>query len=237
MTFLRLFVALGAVATLASVSGPAGAQEPGDDEGQGWFEEEPEPPPPEEAPAAEPAPNVAATEPVAEPAPAAQPQPAVVTDRRAPPPPVVQGERPGRFRWGLSPFFGGTQYGDDSDFLFTMGLEARFGGQLSDELAVYATPSILGSDTLRVGTGLILEGCFGDVFTIGGGADVALGSTDGWQDFVPGGGPQARVGLHFGKDKPTRRKAFSMYAVTKIDFFINDDRNVIIGGMLGYDGM
>lgn len=237
MSYLRLFLALGAVATLASVSRPAVAQDEGNDEGGGWFDEEPEPEPtpaPEEAAPSEPAPNVVATDPA--PDPAAHPQPAAKPDVPAPRPPVPR-ERPGRFRWGLSPFFGAVEYDDEPDFLFMMGLEARFGGQLSDDLAVYATPSILGSDALRVGTGVIFEGCFGDVFTIGGGADVALGSTDGWKDFVPGGGPQARVGLHIGKDKPTRRKAFSMYGVTKIDFYTNDDRAVIVGGMLGYDGM
>lgn len=234
MACLRLFLGLTMSATLALMSGPAFAQDPDDDD-TGWFDEDEEPPAPEpDAPEEEPAPNVVATEP----APPPEPPPAPRALPAAPKPAAaVSRERTGRFRWGLSPAFGGVQYDDDPDFLFLMGLEARFGGQLSDDLAVYAVPSVLGSEKLRVGTGLVIEGCFGDVFTVGGGADVALSSTDGWTDFVPGGGPTVRLGLHIGKDKPTRRKAFSMYGFSKLDFFTNDDRDVIVGGMLGYDGM
>lgn len=227
--------------TLAFVSGPASAQDPEDDDA-GWFDEEPDPAPDEAepdaadpAPLEEPAPNVVAVEPPTEPASA--PPPPDARPRVARPAPSLARERPGRFRWGLSPAFGGAQYGDDPDFQFLMGLEARFGGQLSDELAIYAVPSVLGSESLRVGTGLVFEGCLGDVLTIGAGADAALTSTDGWHDFVPGAGPQLRIGIHIGKDKPTRRKAFSMVAFSKLDFLFDGERNSIVGGMLGYDAM
>ena len=241
MTYLRLILVAAAVVPLATVSGPAWGQGAADEQpdGDGWFDgDDPEPVPGDE-PAAEPddEPTAVATEPppaeVSAPPARATPPP----DRRRFLPPVIERTRPGRFRWGLSPHFGAVAYDDRDEYLFQMGLEARFGGQLSDELAIYADPSILGSKTLRVATGVVIEGCFGDVVSIGGGIDGALNSTDGWSDFKPGGGPTARVGLHIGKDKPERRKAFSMYLVSKTDFYFDGGRAVMLGTMLGYDGM
>lgn len=238
MTYLRLILLVAAAVPLATVSGPAWGQgvDEGSSEDDGWFTEDEEAEPSVvEEPESEP--NVVATEPP----PASTPPPVVEPlseeDKRRFLPPEIERPRPGRFRWGISPHFGAVEYDGDDDFLFQMGLEARFGGQLSDELAIYADPSILGSETLRVATGIVIEGCFGDVFSIGGGIDGALNSTDGWRDFKPGGGPTARVGLHIGKDKPARRKAFSAYLVSKTDFYFDGDRMVMLGTMLGYDGM
>jgi hypothetical protein len=240
MTYLRLILVAATVVPLTTVSGPAWGQGADDEppDGEGWFDgDDPEPVPGDEPPAEEP-PAVATEPPATEVStPPPEVEPLSEKDKRRFLPPVIERPRPGRFRWGISPYFGAVKYDDEDSYLFQMGLEARFGGQLSDELAVYAVPSILGSESLRVATGFIIEGCFGDVVSLGGGLDAAVNTTDGWTEFQPGAGPTARVGLHIGKDKPARRKAFSLYAVSKVDFYLEGDHLLMFGGMLGYDGM
>jgi hypothetical protein len=246
MTLLRFACAAAAAATLASVSGPAAGQDvipEGDD--QGWFDgdDEPETVPAEPAPTepqvvAAPEPDAPSSPAASSPPAAAQPAPADAASAR---PPDEREPNQGRFRWGISPYFGAARYfrNDTNDEMkFAFGLEARFGGQIDDMLAVYAVPSIIGSETMRVATGVVVEGTFGDIVSVGGGLDAILGSEDDREGpLTPGLGPEARIGVHVGKNRPSRRKAFSMVANLKLDFFTSGDKTIMIGGMAGYDAM
>lgn len=242
MSFLRFACAASAALALASVSDPALAQDDASDDDTPWFDEDPaEPAAPtdtedieETAPSETPAIAVDAP---AEPKARSKPKrnrAATVPEREA---------NQGRFRWGISPFAGVAKYRKPSrdEFRnsedFAMGLETRFGGQLDDTLALYAVPSLIGSDTLRIATGLVLEGTFIDTISLGAGMDGIAGTDDDWEGIQPGVGGQARFGLHFGKLRPSRRKMFSMYFVTKADYYFNDSAVLMMGGMLGYDSM
>jgi hypothetical protein len=246
MSFLRFACAGTAALALALVSDSALAQDDApDDDHSGWFEEDPEQesaertePEPTEEPAASETPAIA-VDPADEPA--AKPKPKSKAKATAKPP-----ERPGnqtRFRWGISPFAGVAKYREAGreEFRnsedFAMGLETRFGGQLDDTIALYAVPSLIGSDTLRIATGLVLEATFVDTISLGAGMDGLAGTDDDWEGIQPGLGAQARFGLHFGKLRPSRRKMFSMYFVTKADYYFDDSAVLMMGGMLGYDAM
>jgi hypothetical protein len=242
MSFLSNACAGAAACALALVSDFALAQdESSEEDDSGWFEEDPEQPaestqtePTEEPPNSE-TPAVA-VDPPAE---------ATAKPKKRPTPKAPPEREPnqGRFRWGISPFAGVAKYreaGRDEfrhDEDFAMGLETRFGGQLDDSLALYAVPSLIGSDTLRIATGLVIEGMLADTISLGAGVDGIAGTDEDWEGILPGIGAQGRFGLHFGKLRPSRRKMFSMYFVTKADYYFNDSAALMMGGMLGYDAM
>ncbi len=243
MSFLRFACAGSAALALASVSDSALAQDesPDQDDDSGWFDEDPEQPAeatteePTEEPATSETPAVA-VDPPAEPTakPKKRPTPKATPEREP---------NQGRFRWGISPFAGVAKYRESGrdEFShsedFAMGLETRFGGQLDDTVALYAVPSLIGSDTLRIATGLVLEATFADTISLGAGLDGVAGTDEDWEGIQPGIGAQARFGLHFGKLRPSRRKVFSMYFVTKADYYFSDMACLMMGGMLGYDAM
>ncbi len=237
--------------TLALVSHHAIAQEeePSDSDPDEWFDEAEEPSmePPDEV---EPAPD---TEPPYEAEPVTQPDPfpgetqraekerrrkaKMGSSRRLPRHPPPDLEDKGRFRGGVGAIFAGARYDDDEDFVFLSGVEARFGGQLDDTFGVYATPSILVSDTVRLATGVALDLTLGDVFSIGGGVEGIIGSLDGWGEWTPGASLTARSGFHMGRYRPSRRKVFSLEAIAKVDFYFDDTKVLILGAALGYDSM
>ncbi|NUO53050.1 MAG: hypothetical protein HOV80_29740 [Polyangiaceae bacterium] len=241
MSFLRFACAGTAAFALALVSDSAFAQDQSDEDDSGWFEEDPEQETaepteaePTEAPATSETPAIAVD-------PAEEPTKKPKAAATAKPP-----ERPGnqtRFRWGISPFAGVAKYRESGrdEFRnsedFAMGLETRFGGQLDDTLALYAVPSLIGSDTLRIATGLVIEATLADAISLGAGMDGLAGTDDDWEGIQPGIGAQARLGLHFGKLRPSRRKMFSAYFVTKADYYFDDSAVLMMGGMLGYDAM
>lgn len=238
MSFLRFAYAAAVVAPLATMSGAAAAQEE-TEEDSGWFEEDEAPQPTE---------NVGEETPPAEtPAIAVEPEaPAAIPPKKkldVPKGPPEREPNQGRFRWGISPFFGMAKYREqyDDEFRhdddFAMGLETRFGGQLDDTLALYAVPSIIGSDTLRIATGLVIEATLADTISFGAGMDGILGTDEDWEGALPGLGAQGRLGLHFGKLRPSRRKVFSAYLVGKADYYFHDMGVLMLGGMLGYDAM
>lgn len=240
MSFLRFACAGTAALALASVSDPALAQDDASDEDDtGWFEEDAEQP-------AEPTDTDATEEPAARQPTAVAVDPTERPKSKAKPKTAAEPERPanqGRFRWGISPFAGVAKYRKSGreEFRnsedFAMGLETRFGGQLDDTVALYAVPSLIGSDTLRIATGLVIEAAFADAISIGAGMDGLAGTDDDWEGIVPGIGAQARLGVHFGKLRPSRRKMFSAYFVTKADYYFDDSACLMMGGMLGYDAM
>mgnify|MGYP007073250580 CR=1 FL=1 len=153
-----------------------------------------------------------------------------------PPPPPVERDR-ARFRGGVSGILGGVS--DDGDeFEWGAGVEGRFGVQFNDEFALYATPSIIGSERLRLGGGVVVEGVFGDVLSLGGGLDGIMISESGEVgDWVPGIGAQGRVGLHFGSYRPGRRKVFSMHGNVRADVYTDGSSGFTLAAMFGYDAM
>jgi hypothetical protein len=245
--------AAGAALTLAAVARPAAAQDEtreASDEDE-WFEEEPpvytEPPAEEEGQAAQ----APAEEPGAEPpltSPRAEPS-------SLPPTQMIRGrpdwDRPRRyrrrgedlprFRGGFGALFGFAQYPEDEELSFLVGMEGRFGLQASDTIAIYATPSIIGSRNVRLAAGMVLEATFGNIFSLGAGLDGIVASEARFSNlderWNPGTGLQGRAGLHFGKNKPSRRKVFSMIATGKVDFYLSGDTIPMFGMMLGYDAM
>lgn len=250
MKALPTLLAGCAASALALVSNRSLAQDadPAASNPDEWFEEEEEP-----EPTADPEPGADTEPPYSEDQPpATQPDPfpgetqkRVEEKRRNPkskkrtrarfPPPGL--EDPGRFRGGVGAIFAGARYNDDEDFVFLSGIEARFGGQLDDTFGVYATPSILVSDTVRLATGVALDLTLGDVFSLGGGVEGIIGSLEEWGQWTPGASLTARSGFHMGKYMPNRRKVFSLEAIAKVDFYFDDTKVLILGAALGYDAM
>lgn len=254
MKALPTLLAGCAASALALVSQRSLAQEadPADPNPDEWFEEEEEP----EVEQADPEPGAdTAPPPYGEDAsPSTEPNPfpgeaprateqtqrkpsrrkAKRTKARFPPPRL---EDPGRFRGGVGAIFAGARYNDSDDFVFLSGIEARFGGQLDDTFGVYATPSILVSDTVRLATGVALDLTLGDVFSLGGGVEGIIGSLEEWGQWTPGASLTARSGFHMGKYMPNRRKVFSLEAIAKVDFYFDDTKVLILGAALGYDAM
>ncbi len=250
MLGLRLLSGAAVLVTLASLSAPARAQAEDDPPGGGWFDEEEEPAAPEpgsdpadggeeaeETPAADPDPFPGESERRRKQEEAASKKQLALArpplrDVSPPRPPVT-----GRFRGGISALFAGARYGDDEDFSFLTAIEGRFGGQIDEVWAVYATPSVAISETTRLGGGPTVEVTLSDVFSIGAGAEGILGALGERGDWTAGASVGARAGLHLGVYEPGRRKVFSMDLITKVDFYFDDTRVFILGGALGYDSM
>ncbi len=244
MCFLGFLRVAAATATLASVSERAFAQEEPSDEppDHGWFDDEESPPDAvatsDDAAEREPAPPTAPATAGASVSVAVQPK-----QDRAPKVPLEREPDQGRFRFGISPLYGVAKYRESgqedfrSDDDIVIGLETRFGGQINDVFAVYAVPSLIGSDTFRIATGVVVEATVVDTLSFGAGLDGLLGTDEEWAGLRPGAGVQARAGVHFGDLQPSRRKVFSLHTVGKADFYFDDAGVLMFAVMLGYDAM